>query len=190
MCVILIGKVNKSMHQLALAQNGDGFSVFTAKGLIKAPTLAEVKEAHKEFAIWHYRIATSGLRDTDNIHPFEICNGKYLLYHNGILGNGLGNKSDTAALADTLRHVDIKTADSVIQSLSSRNRFVIASKNDPTSFRLYGQWEAEEGVLMSHKMYKSPVYKGYPTLAGYTYEKGDEVDGEEIITPRTIYSRK
>lgn len=166
MCVILIGSVSRKMHDLAVEQNGDGFSVYSSKlGLIKSPTPEEVKKALGGFAIWHYRIATSGVVDDTNVHPFPICNGRYLLYHNGVLGNGLGNKSDTHAIADMLKDVDINTAASVIRALSSRSRFVIASAADPTNFRVYGDWEAEQGILMSHKMYKAPVYTSYSRLA-------------------------
>lgn len=161
MCIILVGRVNKALHKQALQQNGDGFSVFTeADGLIKAPTAAQVKKALNTFAIWHYRIATSGKVNDDNIHPFEICNGKYLLYHNGVLGNGVGDKSDTAVLAELLYDVDIEVASSVIESVSHRSRFLIASATNPKDFRVFGDWEFDAGVLMSHKMYK-PVYKTY-----------------------------
>lgn len=160
MCVILIGKVTEALHKQALAQNGDGFSVYTKElGLVKAPTKADVKKALNNFGIWHYRIATSGVVDTTNIHPFPICDNRYLLYHNGVLGNGLGDKSDTRALADLLQEVDIRTANSVIESLSLGNRFAIVSAEDPTSFRLFGDWIAEAGVVMSHKMYDPRYYK-------------------------------
>lgn len=159
MCVILIGKVSQSLHKQALEQNGDGFSLYNEKlGLVKTPSERQVKASLNKFGIWHYRIATSGKLGDINVHPFPICGGKYLLYHNGVLGNGLGEKSDTHALADMLMHVDIKVATSVIESLSERSRFVIASATDPKWFRLFGKWEAEAGVLLSHKMYTYPKY--------------------------------
>lgn len=161
MCLILIGKVSKSLHKQALEQNGDGFSLYTEKlGLVKTPTKKQVKAALNKFGIWHYRIATSGKLGNINVHPFPICGGKYLLYHNGVLGSGLGEKSDTHALADMLMHVDIEVATSVIESLSERNRFVIASATDPKRFKVFGKWEAEAGVLLSHKMYTYPKYAG------------------------------
>lgn len=161
MCVILVGKVSQSLHRQAIEQNGDGFSLYTEKlGLVKSPTEEQVKAALNKFGIWHYRIATSGKLGDINVHPFPICGGKYLLYHNGVLGNGLGEKSDTHALADMLMHVDVKVAASVIESLSERSRFIIASATDPKWFRVFGKWEAEAGVLLSHKMYTYPKYTG------------------------------
>ena len=163
MCVILIGKITKEQHKLALQQNGDGFSLFTEKqGLIKSPKPADVAKAFEHWGIWHYRIATSGTKNDLNVHPFPICGGKYLLYHNGILGKGKGNLSDTHALANTLQDVNIHSARTIINALSeSSGRFVIASAKDPHDLYLYGKWEADEGILMSHKLYTyTTAYNG------------------------------
>lgn len=176
MCVVLVGKVTRELHELALKQNGDGFSLYTeGLGLIKAPTPAQVTRALGVFGIWHYRIATSGKVDTSNVHPFPICKGDYLLYHNGVIGKGLGDKSDTHALADMLMHVDIKTASSVIDSLTTGNRFLVASASDPTAFRVYGKWEAEAGVLLSHKMYSVPMEYG----RAYVFPSDDDYSDDE-----------
>lgn len=163
MCVILIGKVTANQYRLAETQNPDGFSVFTrSAGLIKAPTKAQALDAIGEFGIWHFRIGTSGKLDKSNIHPFEICKGRYLLYHNGVLGSGLGSMSDTAALAATLYEVNLTTARSVVRSLAeSRQRFVIADAKDPRNFEVFGDWSCEAGVLMSHKLYDPKGAKYY-----------------------------
>lgn len=155
MCIILVGNVTKEQHEAARVQNGDGFSLFTQKqGLIKAPTAKQVKEALGDFGIWHYRIATSGDRKSvQNIHPFPVCGGKYLLYHNGVLGEGLGKKSDTHALANTLQNVSPRSAETILQSLAGgRNRFVMADAKDPKKLYLYGEWVADAGVIMSHRL--------------------------------------
>lgn len=156
MCVILVGKITKSQFETALRQNGDGFSVYSVEtGLVKAPSKAVVKRALGKFAIWHFRIGTSGLKDKTNIHPFEVCGGKWLLYHNGVLGLGLGDKSDTHALADTLYNASIKTVLSVLNSLSEGNRFLLVDAKDPAKYTTIGKWVVDAGVLMSHKMYTS-----------------------------------
>lgn len=173
MCIILIGEVTKEQHELALAQNRDGFSLFTQEqGLVKKPSNAQVQRALGEFGIWHYRIGTSGrisAQDTYNIHPFVICKGKYLLYHNGILGEGLGKMSDTHALAETLAEVSVTTARSVLASLAHGSRFVLADAKDPRKFELFGEWVCDAGVLMSHRLVR-PVPA---TTYGYgNYYKG------------------
>lgn len=162
MCVILVGSITKEQHKLALAQNPDGFSLFTEEaGLVKSPSKTIVDRSIGKFGIWHYRIGTSGKMDSTNIHPFEICGGKYLLYHNGILGDGLGDLSDTAALANTLKNASYMTAKSVLASLSKGQRFLVVDAFDPIKYLLYGDWVASAGVLMSHRMYK-PVLRRKP----------------------------
>ena len=170
MCVILIGDVNAKLYEEALAQNPNGCSVFTREyGLIKAPTKEQVMDAIGKFGIWHFRIATSGRIDKANIHPFSICKGRYLLYHNGVLGAGRGAMSDTVALAKTLNEVNLTTARSVVKALAeSRQRFVIADARDPRNFEVFGEWSAESGILMSHKMYD---YKGGTSYATGTVFK-------------------
>lgn len=159
MCIILIGRVTKAQHEAAKRQNPDGFSMFTKDtGLVKAPTAKQVKEGLYKFGIWHYRIGTSGKLDASNIHPFEVCGGRYLLYHNGVLGEGLGEMSDTNALAVTLYEVDLKTARSVLTALSTGQRFALVNAKDPRKFELFGSWSCESGVLMSHKMYSYGKY--------------------------------
>lgn len=171
MCVILIGKITREQHKLALEQNQDGFSLFTRElGLVKAPTEKQVEEAIGKFGVWHYRIASSGKIDKKNIHPFEICRGRYLLYHNGVIGAGKGSKSDTAALAETLYDVNLTTARSVVKALANGNRFAIVSANDPRNFELFGEWTAEAGVLFSHKLYSYKLSKGGTTYYGRTID--------------------
>ena len=154
MCIILVGKITKEQHQQALATNKDGFSVFNSSlGLVKAPTQRQVAESLGKFGIWHYRIGTSGSKDTTNIHPFEVCRGKYLLYHNGVLGEGRGNLSDTAALAQTLYDAPLKTVKSVLQALSAGQRFLLVKAAHPRQYLLFGDWVVSGGVLMSHDLY-------------------------------------
>lgn len=161
MCVILVGKIDRSLHHRALTENPDGFSLYTSQqGLVKSPTEAQVREALGQFCIWHYRIATSGKIDKDGIHPFEICGGSKLLYHNGILGQGTKNLSDTAMLADFLFDTSLATARSVLMSLSEGNRFLLTDAEDPRKFEVFGSWVIDRGVLCSHRMYSSHVYSG------------------------------
>ena len=172
MCIILIGKITKNEFNRALNDNKDGFSLFTAEqGLIKDPSDEIVDKVinEKQFGIWHFRIGTSGTinkHDQTNIHPFPICGGKYLLYHNGIIGSGDGKRSDTHCLADELMSVSLETAESVVRALSSGNRFVIVNAQDVNDYRIYGSWECDKGILMSHKMYS---YGSWKTTSYSTY---------------------
>lgn len=174
MCIILIGKINKQQFGQALAENSDGFSVFSKEtGLIKDPdneTVAKVIK-NKYFAIWHFRIGTSGIidkHDTTNIHPFDICGGKYLLYHNGIIGHGDGKRSDTHCLADTLMDATYSAAQNVVKNFAGvSNRFVIVNAEDVTDYKIFGNWVmGDNGVLMSHSM-STYSYNSYRRTTSY-----------------------
>lgn len=166
MCIILVGNITKEQHLQAQATNRDGFSLYNDKfGLVKAPTKQQVEKSLNTFGIWHYRIGTSGKKDISNIHPFEVSKGKYYLYHNGVLGNGKGNLSDTAALAQTLYDAPIKTVVSTLKALSTGQRFLLVSAKDPRNFRLFGNWVVDGGVIMSHDL--------YPKLYGNKYYGGN-----------------
>lgn len=186
MCVILIGKIGHSLHRQAKAQNPDGFSLLTKEqGLIKAPSSKEVDLAVHRFGIWHYRIKSSGKVDKTNIHPFEVCNGNYVLYHNGVLGAGTQHYSDTYCLAYTLKNSPLETVKTVLQSLSSGQRFCLANVKDPREFYLYGDWKVESGVLMSHKMYSMTTYysQSKAVQAGWSSKESaeeDDIDSELI----------
>lgn len=166
MCIILIGKIGNVLHEAAKQQNRDGFSLFTKElGLVKAPTQEQVDQAMNQFGIWHYRIRSSGAIDEKNIHPFKVSGGTYLLYHNGVIGSGTAKLSDTACLAKTLYLSPVKTVMTVLESLSQSNRFCLVSAKNPHEFYLYGKWECEAGVLMSHKMYYGASAYKYDLLS-------------------------
>src|SRR6266446_7671605 len=53
-------------------------------------------------ALIHFRIATHGIVNAQNCHPFEICDGQFALSHNGVMPVGLEppiDESDTAYFA-------------------------------------------------------------------------------------------
>lgn len=173
MCIILVGMITRRQHQLALQANGDGFSLYTEKlGLIKKPSKAEVAQAIGDFGIWHYRIATSGEVGVSNIHPFEVSGGDYLLYHNGVLGEGLGKMSDTRALANTLYFAPVETVRTVLTALADNNRFLLVDAKDPYCFELFGKWVAEAGVIMSRKLYSGYVSSRQPYSYPMSYATG------------------
>jgi hypothetical protein len=181
MCIILIGKITREQFDQALSENRDGFSLYTKEeGLVKAPTKKIVEKVLKEqqFGIWHFRIGTSGTIDKDdptNIHPFEICGGKYLLYHNGIIGKGDGKRSDTHCLADTLMDATFETACNVVRNFAGMsNRFVIVNAKDVTDYRIFGNWVSDIGVLMSHTMNYSWRRGSYNYSKPTTYSKPDD----------------
>ncbi len=154
MCNILIGSgISKDIVRSVRRSNPDGYSVLTKEwGLLKNPsdeTLDMIIDS-KTFTIYHFRYGTSGTKGDDfNTHPFLICNGKYYLYHNGVLGEGIGTKSDTHCLAESLEKADFETAVRVVESLASGNRFLIADVTDPLKYYTFGDWHYTRGILSS-----------------------------------------
>ncbi len=156
MCVILAGiGIPKDAVEYAKRTNPDGYSVYTdASGLIKNPTAKEQAAIYRQkdvMTIYHFRIGTSGVKNPSNVHPFKVCNGKYYLYHNGVLGAGKGKKSDTQCLGDLLADCDFETAKSVLTSLSDNNRFLLVSTGCADEFYTFGKWCFSEGILSSHE---------------------------------------
>lgn len=184
MCVILIGKIGMGLHEQAKRENPHGFSMYTqSMGLVKSPTDEQVRKGVKEFGIWHYRIASSGKIDGNNIHPFPVAHGSAYFYHNGVLGPGTTNLSDTNCLARTLYDAPFETVKSVLNALSTGQRFVLVSAKDPTKYLLYGDWKVEAGVLMSHTMYRSTAgWSGFArknhNIIYHDTEKKDWYHGE------------
>ena len=75
---------------------------FTFESFLKA--YKKMTEDQELPALIHFRLATSGYKDKDNCHPFQV--GPYAMGHNGII-NSLSDsyiKSDTRLLADKLHY--------------------------------------------------------------------------------------
>lgn len=100
--------------------DGAGFAIQSGNKIEVQKGFFKFDEFWKEFsplqkynAIAHFRIATHGKVETNNCHPFSMCNGKYALIHNGILPirppKGI-DESDTA-------HFAINILEPVIESI-------------------------------------------------------------------------
>lgn len=134
--------------------------------------------------IIHFRLATSGLKDNGNRHPFPVTlNGKLLretdlacqmaVAHNGVLSQYNGHKkySDTQkfimdiladpAVKDNLGSEAIRK---LIDEYLNRDRLSIME----TSGRLYlfGDFETENGIHYSNSGYK-PLTRNWENDCGY-----------------------
>lgn len=112
MCLMISKPAKASFHETWLAdfwsRNRDGAGVMWAEGgkvrveKILSPTAAQWIRFYKEHAagrscLIHLRMRTHGNIDFDNVHPYEVGNGVWLM-HNGILSYGNDedpSKSDT-----------------------------------------------------------------------------------------------
>lgn len=167
MCVILVGKVGRQLHEMAKNQNPDGFSCFTREtGLVKNPDSKTVNKALDRFGVWHYRIRSSGKVDKRNIHPFPVAKGSFYLYHNGVLGEGTSELSDTNCFARMLYEMPIESVKSAVQAVSEGNRLLLVNATNPLECYFYGKWFVDSGIMLSHRMYKT--YGSYAQKAGWS----------------------
>ena len=153
------------------------------------PLLKKIKKIDPALqVIIHFRLATSGGTSPEKCHPFPISDDEPLLNqlyqysdiamaHNGILGAGEKNLSDTqifirdelAKLKVRLFNDDVKEALTI--ALNGSNKVIIMSGNqiDPA---IYGQWYFDKGVFYSNDGYK--YKKSWMSYSNYNWKKDDK----------------
>ena len=154
--------------------NPSGNIVHNHRGLTFHELLAAIPENEEDYAIaLHFRIATSGIVNTYNSHPFPICcdlikcedilkskmlDTRAALIHNGVL---LSNKevvayrngskqslSDTGLLAIALSSVNDEYRLILLDMLSSgMDKFCYIT---PTRIKLFGPWHTKGGLFYSN----------------------------------------
>jgi gamma-glutamylcyclotransferase (GGCT)/AIG2-like uncharacterized protein YtfP len=114
-------QVNFRYMDNAQKHNKDGYSVaWYENGFVKTyktfnySTFKGVVAALKQYTIVvHLRHATKGIKDYNNIHPFEIPTG--VMFHNGTMfGLGDSQKSDSQELADTISECEYKAIEDIM----------------------------------------------------------------------------
>jgi hypothetical protein len=95
---------NKEGAGFAIAKDG---KIEIHKGFFSFDDFWKAYQGLQKYAaLLHFRIATHGVVNADNCHPFDVSNGKYALVHNGILPSSLHkddkNESDSKQFAKLL----------------------------------------------------------------------------------------
>jgi hypothetical protein len=98
MCVIIDRPagvvVTKSMVEAATTRNSDGWGIAitrkngvieVVRGFGSKKAFKAVKNAGECPFVFHARLATHGVINVDNCHPFTILDGQYVVIHNGIV---------------------------------------------------------------------------------------------------------
>jgi hypothetical protein len=134
----------------------------------------------------HFRVATSGLKDGGNTHPFPVVDDKdqmrqvefeseAIAFHNGTVGVGGDKYSDTMEhIADYLFPLmplweDPRVNDKIAEAVLTKNasRWLVCVKD---FYWKYGYWYKKDGRLYSNANYEpTVVYGGY---ANPTYQGG------------------
>lgn len=172
-------------------RNSDGIGVAYVKAGTNSVRVKKDFKGFMEFYSWlldsvgekdslivHFRLATSGLTDEGNRHPFPITTNAVLLRkvnlscrraaaHNGILSHLSGHKkySDTqkfvlSILAPIKNKLGNKSIQKLISSYLNGDKLAIIDYNG--GILLFGSYEKENGCYYSNDGYKNAwPYWGY-----------------------------
>jgi predicted glutamine amidotransferase len=167
MCVIIYKsdkvKLTKEILQNAVETNPDGLGVTVLKPSgwkVKkylAPTNKNLESVLKwirptDQAVLHARIATSGLINRSNCHPF--VSDSYLFFHNGVLSNLNGihdTLSDTALLFKLLNSFSVNEAVTLLDNISQNtwSKFILIDKKSNKIYML-GNFHNHKGLECSN----------------------------------------
>lgn len=144
-------------------------------------------------AMFHSRIATSGLVDITGVHPFTVgSDNRTVLGHNGILFSPKGPRSDTRIFAEDIlpRMGSIDKAKSIRKIedfIGSYNKLVILTVNparrrfgyiineDAGDWSASGSWHSNWDY-MGHKLYSYKTYTGGTTSTSTLWHPDDRYD--------------
>jgi len=181
----------KNPHGFGYAIVADG-KIISNKGMSAKKIINEflaMREKYPDgYAMWHARLATHGVKNEGNCHPFQVGESDLIyLGHNGILDiePAEGDKrSDTRIFAeDWLPSVGVESLDNpymldFISSWAYGSKICILSADPRLQYQMYlinesaGKWV--DGIWWSNEGYKpAPIYTPTTTLAptsSYNYE--------------------
>ena len=192
MCVIVHKSMNHSLPNMEILcqcwdanPDGAGVSYYDpkrngvaiAKGFMSFDKFADAAKQMKAGydVVYHFRIATSGGTTPEMTHPFPVSQhrnmlratksaGRYAIAHNGVLGRGSKDMSDTALfiqneLAPVLRKVqsiDSYAVRDLLAPYSVYNRFVLQDGDNHMTVRV-GEWHNYDGCWFSNMHWKEPI---------------------------------
>jgi hypothetical protein len=154
----------------------------------------------------HFRIGTSSYNTAPNTHPFPLSqqperlkaltvNSKTGIIHNGVVGKGETDLSDTMVfIRDVLyhlrHHLDEDNTLKAIENISLGNKFAIF-RNGKVYFT--GKWHKSKGCWFSNETYKT-IRRTYAGFYSNGYDNGFDDDyGSDyergISNEETRYSR-
>ena len=170
-----------------------GNSLIYRKGFMTFPDLSQELQAlsddidlkDTEMTL-HFRIGTSGGVNAAKCHPFPVVKSfadmekaegqaDNLFFHNGIVGKGSKEHSDTEFFTrDILRPIVEKgeSPKSLLDAYSNNgNKFVLMSKNAPSI--ISGKFIKQDGVLYSNDSY-SFDWSRYSSKYSFNYDLKDD----------------
>ncbi len=160
--------------------------VIVQKGLM---TLKDFMEAWRMIpettpTVAHFRIRTSGLRDANNTHPFEIFPGALAMVHNGMLPiKEVGDMSDTATFVELVLkrlgagfHKNLGLQHMLDVYCGSHNKLVFLDSKGRLTYVNEDKGVVDEGVWYSNYTFRGwSRHQNVHNTGGYQYT--DEDDG-------------
>lgn len=192
MCLLVCSRngleIPEEHIRYAFTQNKDGAglawadgtgAVWRRKGIFNVDTLIKhykedcVGKPH----ILHLRWATSGAKNEDNCHPFDV-GGQWFMAHNGVL-HGLPQKKDESDTAAYARYCLTPILNKNPRAIMEDEKFIALVKkttefsklafiNGKGEIKIIWEEKGEEkdGIWYSNKMYQ-PIEQRYPDYRNY-----------------------
>ena len=190
MCLLVVCKPNAIPKREQLTEgacsnpHGFGFAMVIDGKIFRYRTMSARKAVSKfihmrqqypdNYAIWHARYATHGVRNEDNCHPFMVGgDADTVLAHNGVLDTFIDKddkRSDTRVFAEDIlpklggvRALDDANLYRLVQGWATGSKIAVLTTNPQAEYQLYlineklGHWD-DDGVWWSNSSYKRSTY--------------------------------
>lgn len=205
MCLAIVQPKGKSVPREYLLEgfcsnpHGAGFAyarkgeVHIRKGYFHADEFADAvaAEASKLSALIHFRFATHGAKGEFNCHPWELCDGRFAMIHNGILPiASTPQKSDTGHFADQVLTPALERFKSpadpalrylVESSIGDGNKIAVLDQRGEATIYNEKQGHWHKGIWYSNHGYQSFNASDYftsykPRRAAFAAESAERCD--------------
>ena len=164
--------------------NSDGLSVLNTKTGKLFKTL-EKKDAFKMLVnatdelICHFRYATSGDINYQQLHGFDICNSDFLLFHNGVLKTFKGDSylSDTQQLVNYFGDKTIDFVINYLETYEKTSRFLIYNKKTGEVIKpCCAAWVGDIAVNNGYINFSNDYAIDYDLIYGYDFNNSSYYD--------------
>lgn len=208
MCLLVVCDAGSTPSKEELLQgacrnpDGFGFAIMAEGGIISERTMSAKKSIDRflklraqypnAYAMWHCRIATQGVKNELNCHPFPVGGDtQTYLAHNGMLSLPMADddrRSDTRLFAEEVlpamggvAALDNPQVFHILEKWATGSKIVVMTVDPAAKYNLYilnekaGEWD-KEGVWWSNTYHRPVPEKTYPNYyarsSDYDYEYG------------------
>lgn len=193
MCLLVVCDAGSTPSREELLQgacrnpDGFGFAIMAEGGIISERTMSAKKSIDRflelraqypdSYAMWHCRIATQGVKNEGNCHPFQVGgDSRTYLAHNGMLSLPMyedDRRSDTRLFAEEVlpamggvAALDNPQVYHILEKWAVGSKIVVMTVDPAAKFNLYilneksGEWD-KDGVCWSNTYHRPVPEKPY-----------------------------